>query len=221
MQYQWITGLILILSLLFLLGSAFLLIKRGWFVAWLKGTLGLVLLVAALFFAALSLNFYSYKQLMEESSVATVSFKRLSQQRYQATVAEASGREQTFDIQGDLWQLDARFMKWNGLLAGMGFTPGYKLDRIQGRYLSLEQERAESRTVYSLAEPEIGFDLWTYVYNGKLTSGSWIPWLDAKYGSATFLPMADGGIFSVTASNTGLVARAVNQRAEVAIEAWN
>jgi len=180
------------------------------------------LLLFSLFLGTLSLNFYSYKQLLEETSVATVSFQRLNQQSYRATVAESSGREQTFDIKGDLWQMDARFMKWSGMLAGMGFKPGYKLDRIQGRYLSLEQERAGPRTVYSLADPEIGFDLWGYVNSNSANTGSsWIPWLDAKYGSATFLPMADGGIFSVTVANSGLVARAVNKRAEAAVGAWN
>lgn len=200
------------------MGSAFVLVRKGWIIAWLKGSAGILLFFLSMCLVLLSLNFYSYQQLREEKSVATISFERLNQQSYRATVTEANGREHTYDIRGDLWQLDARLLKWTGVLESMGFKPGYKLDRIQGRYLSLEQERADTRTVYSLADPEIGFDLWNYV-NGSVNH--WIPWLDAKYGSATFLPMADGGIFSVTVANSGLVARAVNTRAEIAIEAWN
>lgn len=217
MQYQWITGVILVAGLLFLVGSAFLLIRPGWFAAWLKGSVGFTLLSVSIFLGLISLNFYSYKQLMDEVSVATVSFERVGRQHYVVTVAESNGREQAFDIKGDLWQIDARLLKWNGLLASIGFETGYKLDRIQGRYLSLEQERSDTRTVYTLAEPEIGFDLWNYA----VVNGSWIPWFDAKYGSAAYLPMADGGIFSVSVGNTGLVARAINDRAEIAIEAWN
>jgi hypothetical protein len=169
------------------------------------------------FLPFLHLIFYSYKALLEESSVATVSFERLAQQHYRATLVDTkSGTEKAFDIRGDLWQIDARLLKWTGVLAGFGFQPGYRLDRFQGRYLSLEQERADERTVYSLVNPDIGFDFWHYLHS----EGQWIPWVDAKYGSATYLPMADGGIFSVMMTASGLVARALNERAEMAVNAW-
>ena len=42
---------------------------------------------------------------------------------------------------------------------------------------------------------------------------SWVPWLDALYGSATFLPMADGALYEIKVSQSGLVARPLNQAA--------
>ena len=47
-----------------------------------------------------------------------------------------------------------------------------------------------------------------------------IAWVDAEYGSATFLPMADGALFTVKLSSTGLVARPENDRATIAIQDW-
>ncbi|MDX1693034.1 MAG: multidrug transporter, partial [Ketobacteraceae bacterium] len=159
---------------------------------------------------------FSYENLTAESPVATVSFDRSGEQEYRVSVVLADGSERRFRMKGDLWQMDAKIIKWYGLLAALGFEPGYKLDRLQGRYIELEDERSLERTVYALSEPDLGFDLWESIQNSH-----WLPWVDAIYGSATYLPMADGAIFSVSLSQSGLVARPMNERAELAVNAWN
>ena len=45
-------------------------------------------------------------------------------------------------------------------------------------------------------------------------------WFDAEYGSATFLPMADGALFTIQLTNNGLIARPENDRAIIAIKEW-
>ena len=35
----------------------------------------------------------------------------------------------------------------------------------------------------------------------------WLPFVDAIYGSATYLPMADGARYEVTLGQSGLIAR--------------
>jgi hypothetical protein len=41
------------------------------------------------------------------------------------------------------------------------------------------------------------------------------------YGSATYLPMADGADYEVTVSQSGLVARPLNDAARLAVGAWH
>jgi hypothetical protein len=48
-----------------------------------------------------------------------------------------------------------------------------------------------------------------------------LPWLDALYGSATFLPMADGALYEIKVSQSGLVARPLNQAAREAVGSWH
>jgi hypothetical protein len=45
--------------------------------------------------------------------------------------------------------------------------------------------------------------------------------VDAVYGSATFLPMADKAAYAISASQTGLIARPLNEAARNAISGWH
>ena len=81
---------------------------------------------------------------------------------------------------------------------------------------SIDDERNLPRTVYPLAKQE-RFDLWEIVHDNQ----SWIPWIDALYGTATFLPMADGATYEVEISQSGLLARPLNQAARTAVGAWH
>ena len=49
----------------------------------------------------------------------------------------------------------------------------------------------------------------------------WIPWVDAFYGSATYMPMVHGASYSVFVSLTGLLARPNNDIALKAASEWH
>ena len=49
----------------------------------------------------------------------------------------------------------------------------------------------------------------------------WSLLVDASYGSAAYLPMAEGALFEVNAGATGLVARPMNGSAQQAISGWD
>ena len=70
--------------------------------------------------------------------------------------------------------------------------------------------------MYALG-PKPALDLWLLAR----AYPRWLPFVDAVYGSATYLPMADGARFQVTISQTGLVARPTNDAAEAAVGAWH
>lgn len=217
MHYQWITVVFALGSLTALIVALILLTRRNWFTGWLKGTGGLLALVAAIVLAITAINANGYRPLNEEYTVATISFDRIDNQIFRATlVMQSSGTEMPFEIAGDLWQIDARVIKWKGPLAAFGAQPGYKLDRLQGRYYSLEDEQTRARSIYALSNPDIGFDLWS-VLRGLSRH---VDWFDAEYGSATYLPMADGAQFSVRLTASGMIARPENEQAEQAVRDW-
>lgn len=216
MSYEWVAGLFVIACIVFLVIGIVTMARRQWFIAWLRGTCGLLCILLAVAFGLLAVNLFSYQNLTAETPVATISFDRNERQEFSVSVVLPKGGERSFRVTGDLWQIDAKIIKWHGVFSAIGFTPGYKLDRLQGRYIALEDERSLERTVYALSEPDIGFDLWETIQQSH-----WLPWVDAVYGSATYLPMADGAIFSISLSQTGLVARPMNERAEEAVNDWN
>ncbi len=176
-----------------------------------------VLLMLAVALIALSMNLYTYHRISHEQDVAEIVFEQLRPQYYLATVY--SGEEQQkaeYIIKGDEWQLDARIIKWKPPVYLAGLDSLYRLERISGRYRDVEEEKTENRTVYSLSENR-GLDIWSITKNHP----SWVPWVDAYYGSATYLPMNDGARFKITLSQTGLLARPVNEAGEESIQFWD
>ena len=65
--------------------------------------------------------------------------------------------------------------------------------------------------------PPDRIDVWTLLRAWQ----DHIPWFDALYGSAIYLPMADGADYEVSISPTGLLARPLNGAARAAVGAWH
>ena len=188
---------------------------RGVVVGSLEGLTGLLLLALAALAAAVGLNLRTYERLTHEIPVATVTFEAQSDRRFSAVLVPATGRTLVFDMYGDEWQLDARILKWRGIATVLGFDTIYRLDRFAGRYRDATQERKGPRSVHSLSE-EPGLDVWAWTRKYP----RWLPWVDAVYGSATYMPMVAGATYRVTASPTGLLARPVNEAARKAVRQW-
>lgn len=188
---------------------------RGVVLGSLEGLTGLLLLALAALAAAVGLNLRTYDRLTHEVPVATVSFQTQGDQRFSAVFAPTTGRTLVFDVYGDEWQLDARILKWRGFATVLGLDTIYRLDRFGGRYRDTAQERERRRSVHTLSD-EPGLDVWTWAR----TYPRWLSWVDAVYGSATYMPMVDGATYRVTASPTGLLARPVNEAARKAVRQW-
>jgi len=217
MQLEWISGAITVVGVLFLFVGALTLLKKSWFMSWLRGTFGLFFIVVACFFGLLAFNVFSYQHVIQEEPIAIVSFEKEGDQNYSVVIEEPGIGDSRFMISGDLWQIDVRLLKWKGFISALGIGPEYKLGRLQGRYISLKQERSSKRTVYDLKPEELGFDVWETIQK----QANWLPFVDAVYGSATFLPMSDGATYQVSIAATGLVARPLNDQADSAVKSWN
>jgi len=152
-----------------------------------------------------------------EQPVATVSFESSEPQHFVAIVVGRNGKEQRFNLNGDQWQLDTRLIKWRGLLSALDIKPGYRLDRLSGRFYDIQKETAENRTSYSIINSLLALDVWRCMHN----HANWFPVADTSYGSATYLPMKKGALYEIYLSNIGLVARPLNDVAKKAVDEWH
>lgn len=175
----------------------------------------LLLAVAALLFVV-SLNMHTYARLTHERPVAEIVFEQRGEQTFNATLTQVpNGEIQMFVLSGDEWQLDARVLKWKGWANLFGLDAQYRLERVSGRYRNIDQERTDERTVYALAENP-GLDLWQMT----LDKPDRLPFVDAVYGNAAYMPMSDGARYEVSITQTGLIARPVNAAAQQAAGSW-
>lgn len=213
--------LIVIVALLILLGCVFIWmgirrLTRGRFLGGSAGFLiGASLIALGIATVGASANLYTYKRLTGEQIVGTLVFERYAPQEYVATLNRADDLSLNFSIHGDECQLDARILKWKGVGTLLGLDTLYRLEKISGRFHSPADERGKARSLYTLSENP-GIEFWGLVNRFN----QWIPWVDAVYGNAVYVPMADDAEFTVSVTTSGLIARPANRAAEQAIKRW-
>ena len=182
----------------------------------LHGLTALVFFLAAACAALLGFDLMSYDRLTREQPALEAQFTRVGEQQFDAVLTYPSGATERYLLRGDDWQVDARLLKWHGAANVLGFDTAYRLERIGGRYTDIDRERNGVRTVYALAPPE-RVDVWALVKRYH----AYLPWVDTLYGSAAFMPMADGARYEIKVSQSGLVARPLNVVARAAVGAWH
>jgi hypothetical protein len=204
-----------LLGLAFVVASVRRLRRRRFAGSAVHGTTALVCFLLALGLALMGANLLTYERLTFERPALRASFARAGDGQFNATLTYPSGEVRGYVLRGDEWQIDARVLKWRGVANMLGFDAIYRLERIGGRYTDLQRERTAPRTVYALYPPE-RLDVWALVRAWR----TYVPWVDALYGSATYVPMADGAAYEVTVSQTGLIARPLNDAARMAVGGW-
>jgi hypothetical protein len=166
--------------------------------------------------AALMLfTYFTYTRLTDEQVVSKIEFRRTGTDEYQARLMVDGEIDQLFVLRGDEWQMDARIVSWKPPMTIAGLDPVYRLERLSGRYSDISREKTQDRTVHALFE-ERPVDIWEITRSMPFA----MPGVDAYYGSATYLPMADGARFSVSLTRDALVARPANDAARAAIGDW-
>jgi len=161
------------------------------------------------------ISYLGYERLTAEQLVGVIEFSQAAPEEYTARLMIDGQLDRMLTLRGDEWQLDARVVTWEPPATILGLEPVYQLERLSGRYSSVDRERSEPRTVHGLAE-ERPLDLWSLARKfPKMTPG-----VDAFYGTATYLPMADGARFRVTMSRDALIARPINDAARNAVGDW-
>lgn len=181
------------------------------------GSAAMCALTAALGTAGIMMfiSYLGYQRLTAESLVGEILFSEDVTGKYTARLMVEGRLDRLLPLRGDEWQLDARIITWKPPATILGLEPVYQLERLSGRYSSVDRERSEQRTVHALAE-ERPLDLWNTVRRFPRLA----PGVDAYYGTATYLPMADGARFRITMSRDALIARPINDIARDAVGDW-
>lgn len=184
-----------------------------------RGTMFLLLGASVLLLAAgvalVAMNLYTYARLTYEEEAARVFTRQLGARHFAVSVQARQEAPRHFEVRGDEWQIDARVLKWRAMGNLLGFDTMYRLERLSGRYGDIPSERTGPRTVYALSD-EPGLDFWTLLRKHH----QYVPFVDALYGSAAYVPMAEGAEYAVTVSTSGLVVRPGNDAARKALGGW-
>ena len=176
---------------------------------------GGVLLLAMTVAGLVAANLFTYRRLTHEQEAARLTSRQLGERLYAVSLQTRKAPPRHFQVRGDEWQIDARVLKWRAMGNLLGLDTLYRLERLSGRYGDVASERAAARTVYDLAD-DPGLDLWALTRRYQ----DYVPLADALYGSAAFVPMAEGAEYVVTVSASGLVVRPANDAARKALGGW-
>jgi len=169
--------------------------------------------------ALVGLNTQLFTRLTHEGAVADVTVKALSAKDnlYKVTVKRLDGPipPQSCTIQGDEWLIGGRVQKWKPWANVLGLDTTYTLDQVSNKYFTAA--RGNGRTITSCdlhGEPVVN----SYV------PAPWTQWIlanfyteDRRFGSANYMPLADGAVYRVLITQSGFnaepnndIAKAVN-----------
>jgi len=168
--------------------------------------IGLLLLSLASIAGLVGLGIQGYRALTREDVVARLSVRPAAPQRFFVTFRYPDGRELPFEVAGDEVYVDAHILKWKPVANLIGLHTAYELDRLQGRYQDIKQERVAERTVHSLRQDR-PVDLFRMRQRYDFMSALY----DAEYGSATFVPVTRPAELELRISTTGLLMREIKQ----------
>lgn len=213
-----VSGLIFLLTGL---GSLF----RGRVVSGGLSAIGGGGLAAAAVIAALTgLNLQTYSRLTYERPVATIATRQLGPQYFEATVTQPAASEDAqpvrgvYPLHGDQWRIEAQVLKWRPWANVLGLDTQYRLDRLSGRYESIDQEINAERSVHALAtDPQTGVEKslpWKIsAWDMARKYRRYVDAVDTLYGGGAYMPMADGAVYEVWITQSGLIARPANDAA--------
>ncbi len=164
----------------------------------------------------LGLNLQSYSRLTYEAPVAEISIhaQNPAEKLYTVAVHRLDGTDRTTNctLQGDEWLLSGRVQKWKAWANELGLNATYTLDQISNMYHSAQEGSGKPITACDINGPlpEVN----------QYLPESWVKWLmdhalvqDRRFGSANFMPLADGAVYRVVITQMGFNAEPVNDAA--------
>jgi hypothetical protein len=212
MMYKVLLGLLILIAAYLAVRALIYLFKSSWITGFLRGLLGIGMLALAVGFALLAWDFYSYRQLPKEEAIGSIRFTKLDTQQYRVDLNLTNEPLRTFVLAGDQWQLDTRIIRMKEPFSRWGMMPLYRIERLNGRYFSIDDELNKPRSLHAVNSSQTTIDAWQWLYEYHL------PVFDAAYGTAIYLPMQDAAEFQLFLGDKGLVPRPINEAAVRAID---
>jgi len=174
---------------------------------------GAPLAIAGLGVALVGLNTQTFARLTHEGPVADVWIMALDPAKnlYRARVTRLDGPKLSQDclVQGDEWDIGARVQKWKPWANVLGLNATYVLDQVSNRYFTAARGNGRPITACDLKGPPPEVNRWL--------PKPWLCWLiahayteDRRFGSAVFMPLADGAAYRVLITQSGLNAEPEN-----------
>jgi hypothetical protein len=164
--------------------------------------LGLLLIALGVLEGTITIGIQGYRALTQEELAAKVSVRPYAPQKFAAKLQFPDGREASYTLSGDEIYFDARILKWHVLANMLGLSTAYELDRIGGRYRDIEQEKSAPRSLYPLGR-EKPVDLFALRKRFPFLEH----FVDARYGSAAYVPAGEAADLELRVSTTGLLIR--------------
>ena len=172
--------------------------------------------IAGLAAGLLGVNMQSYSRLTYEAPVAEISVRVMEPAKkiYLVTVHRLDGtdRVQYCTLQGDDWLLAGRVQKWKPWANELGLNATYTLDQITNLYNSAEEGNGKTITACDIKGPPPQV--------AQYVPAAWSKWLmdhllvqDRRFGSANFMPLADGARYKVVITQSGFNAEPANEAA--------
>jgi hypothetical protein len=191
-----------------------------------RGGLGLggggIAAIIGLAAGLVGLNIQSYSRLTYEMPVAEVVVQSVNPaaKTYTVTVRrlDETNIVRSCTIQGDAWLLSGRVQTWKSWAVELGMNATYTLDQVSNYYYSAAEANGKTITACDIGgkKPEVN----------HMLPEKWVTWLmahvlvqDRFFGSASFMPLADGAVYKVFITQRAFNAEPANDVARRANEA--
>jgi len=166
-------------------------------------SLFLIIVLVVITVLLVSANVYTYHRLTTETVIAELRFEPMGERQYLAHLRTGDRcEERVLPVLGEQWRVDAEFLKWQYWATVLGLDSQYRLDRLEGRYRTAEEQNTAPKIAHDL-----GADTAVDVVSIAHTLGSWNFLLDATYGSSTYEDIDPARLFRVYRTTTGIITR--------------
>lgn len=155
-------------------------------------------------FALGAVSLRGYEAFTHEQLAATITIEPEEAGRFHALVKLPDGNTKRYLLSGDQLVVDAYILKWPPVMNILGWHTHYELARITGRYFNLEDEQNKPHTVHAMNE-ESAFDMFHLSRRFGFLEG----FVDAEYGSASFVPAQEKQTYILMVSTSGLLFRRI------------
>lgn len=205
MQFQGIAILLASIGLMLLVVMIRVGWRLDWLLAWIRGCALLLLLGLAGTLALIAWEMQQFRPVAQGKPIAVMVFKEAASQRYEVTLTEHDVNRH-LQLEGDTWELQVQILRWNGLGKALGLSDGYRLARLNGRYVALEQQRGRNPEASGhLYETPQWRDLWHWL---DTVAKPLI--IEADAYVVRYMPMTDGARFAIDLNDTGLTPAPLN-----------
>ena len=143
-----------------------------------------------------------YQALTHEDVVAIIRITPTGHQQFKANITRHGETTKTFYLLGDQFLADAKILKWKPWVNLLGLHTAYRLDRVMGRYVDVNDEQSKPRTVFQMNNRQDNdIATWRQQYSGL----SFL--LDVEHGSASHVNASQSGKYELIVTTSGLLIR--------------